>query len=596
MTVVRSAGARAQAASAPAAAPPRGQRRAPGWLVAGAVYLALGSLAWWHLWWTGAGHALASGSLDPAADVWWLAWMPHALGSGLNPLFTRAMYHPAGVNTLSNTSFPLLGLLLAPLTVAAGPIASLAVAVALAPAADALAAYAVFRRFVAWPPAAFAGGLLYGFGPFVATDLRYGHLNLTVLVVPPLALLVLDRILVRRSGSPVRAGLWLAACVVAEFFVSVEMLALGVVVAACAAVLVVASRGRAWRQGLGYSATALGTAAAVSAAVLAYPTWWYLSGPRHIDGAVWGDMSGFVASLASFVQPHGQLAGVNFLSGGNGDFLGVPLLVVLVAGLVLWAADRVLRFALAMTAACAVLALGSRLHVGHGSTGVPMPAWPLAHLPLLSSAAASRFGAFMDLFAGLALALVVGHAHGLLRERRPGRWLPASVSLALAGVALVSAALVPPWPYPVHGVEQTPVFSALAALPAGTVVREYPLASGTRADGLALQAEAGLSYAVTGGYAIVPGPRAGATGGATIAPPQGVMELIFVAASLGHFDRGSPRALVPVVRAHAFDDGAGAVAVALPSRGGAQLIALLRAALGTPAFQDRSGALWLAGS
>lgn len=572
-------------------APPHGpKRRVAAWFVAAAVYLALSALVWWHLWSAGIGHSLVTGSLDPAANVWWLAWMPHALGSGLNPLFTSAMYHPSGVNTLANTSVPLVALLMSPLTVAAGPMASFAVALVLAPAVDALVAYAVLRRFTSWPPAAFVGGLLYGFGPFVGTDLRYGHLNLTVLVVPPLALLVLDRILVRRTGSPVRAGLWLAACVVAEFFVSVEMLALGVVVAACAVLLVVAARGRAWREGLGYSATSLATAGVVSAGVLAYPTWWYLSGPRHFNGAVWGNMSGFVASLAAFVQPHGELFGVKFLSGGNGDFLGVPLLVVLAAGLVLWRGDRVLRFALSMTVCCAVLALGSELHVGHSSTAIPMPAWPFLHLPLLSSAATSRFGAYMDLFAALGLSLVVGHVRRQLRWERSGRLLSASGALAVAGVGLISAALVPSWPFPVDRVEEPAVLSALAELPAGTVASEYPLASGTHADGLALQAQDGLSYVVTGGYAIVPG-RAGH---ATIAPPQTAIELMFVAASLGRLGQPPQPSLVPVVRAQAFADGVDAVAVVLPSRGGSALIAILRAALGPPVLEDRSGALWLA--
>ncbi|HAM02369.1 MAG TPA: hypothetical protein DCQ30_09135 [Acidimicrobiaceae bacterium] len=588
-------------------ASPARRRVAPGpWVLAILVYVGLGALVWWHLWAGGMGGSLPSGSLDPAQDVWWLAWIPHALGQAANPFFTRSMYFPAGVNVLANTSFPLLGLVLSPVTVTAGPLAAMSVAVVLAPAADAFVAFWVLRRYVTWTPAAFVGGMFYGFGPFVATDLRYGHLNLTALVVPPLALVVLDRILVRRTGSPWRAGTWLAVLVIAQFFLSEEVLALGGVVGVLSMVVVLGARGRQWRRGLDYVAKALGTTVVVSAAVLAYPTWWYVRGPRHTSGAVWGDMSRFAASLASFVQPHGQVPGVNFVSGGNGDFLGVPLLVVLVLGAALWWSDRLLRFAMAMVVLCAVLAMGDTLHVRHEATGLPLPAWPLLHLPLLSSAAPSRFGAYLDLFAALALALVVGHVHRHLRlvsatltrhaTFRPGAaarasrmapWLGAG---AVAAAAVLPAAGVPRWPYPAHRVVEPGVLRSLAALPEGTVVREYPLASGTHADGLAWQAQSGMAYGVTAGYAITPGRG----GGATVSAPPDAMNLVFAAASLGTLDARRSASLTAVVRAHAFDDKVGAVAVVLPSAGGPALIHLLTTALGPPARSYPSGALWLA--
>lgn len=576
------------------------------WVVVAALYVGLAVLVWWHVWAGGVGGSLPSGSLDPAQDVWWLAWVPHALGHGANPLFTRSMFFPAGVNVLANTSFPLLGLLLAPITVTAGPLAAMSVAVVLVPAADAFVAYAVLRRYTSWAPAAFAGGLLYGFGPFVATDLRYGHLNLTALVVPPLALVVLDRILVRQTGSPWRAGVCLAALVIAQFFLSEEVLALGVVVAGTATIVVVAARGRQWRRGLDYTLKALGSAVALSAVVLAYPTWWYARGPRHISGAVWGNMSGFAASLASFVQPHGQVPGVNFVSGGNGDFLGVPLLIVLVSGLALWWEDGVLRLAVGMAALCALLALGDTLHVRNAATAVPLPAWPLLHLPFLSSAAPSRFGVYLDLFCALALALVVDHVRRHLRLQqlasgplaslrrltagRAARAVPWTCAGAVAAAALLPAAGVPRWPYPVHRLAEPGVLRAVAALAPGTVVREYPLASGTDADGLAWQAQSGLSYAVTAGYAIT--PRRG--GRATVTAPPDAMNLVFATASLGRLDARRSASLTAVVRAHAFDNHVGALVVVLPSTGGTSLVHLLESALGPPIGSSPSGAVWLA--
>ncbi|MDE3085476.1 MAG: hypothetical protein KGJ77_01815 [Acidobacteriota bacterium] len=596
--------------TAPASPPARTRPERPGaapTLLAALVYLGAGTLVWWHLWGGGIGSSLASGSLDPAQDVWWLAWVPHALGQGLDPFLTRAMYHPHGVNVVANTSFLLWGLLLSPVTVLAGPSASFSVSVVLAPALDALAAFVVLRRFVRWAPAAFAGGLLFGFGPFVATDLRYGHLNLTVLVLLPLGLLLFDRALVRRHGSPWRLGVGIGLVVVGQFFLSVEVLALGVIVAAVAMAVVLAARGRRWHQGLGYTTRALGAGVAVAAALLAYPTWWYVAGPRHFTGAVWGDMSGYSASLASFVQPHGELAGVQFVSGGNGDYLGPVLLLVLAAGVALWRADRVLRFAAAMVVLCGLLALGPVLHVGPRGPRSASVAWPLLHLPLLSSVAASRFGAYAELFAALGLAVVLDHlrdtAQGRAgartasaparaggRLRRADTAVPVLVAGAVALAALVPVGVVAGWPYRTHRIDEPPVVQALARLPDGTMVREYPFAEGTDGDGEAWQAEAGMRYLVVEGYAIVPG----AGGHATIAGPADPVGIVFAAASLGRLGRPFGASLVASVRVHAFEDGVGAVAVVVPSRGGQLLGDLLHAALGPPAWAGPSGWLWRA--
>jgi hypothetical protein len=561
----------------------RTRRRPPATAVAAVLYVAAAVLVWWHLWGNGVGGALASGSLDPGQNVWWLAWVPHVLGTGHNPFFTSAMYFPAGVNVLANTSFLLVGLVLAPITVTAGPVAAFAVAVVLAPATSAYTTFVVFRRYVRWLPAAFTGGALYGFGPFLATDLRYAHLNLTVLLLPPLGLLALDRILVWRTGSPWRAGISLGLLVVAEFFVSVEMLALGAVVAVCGAVIVVAARARGFWSGASYTAKAAVTAVVVAAGALAYPTWWYLRGPRHFSGAVWGNMAPFSASFESFFLPHGELPGVQFISGGNGAYLGIPLGLVLLAGLLIWTRDRILQFAGAMSALCALLSLGATLHLGKSSTGLPMPAWPLLHLPVLSSAAAERFAAFTDLFVAFGLALVVDHV------RRAGFRSGRSLATVTAAIGLVPALVVAGWPYPAHVLRQPPVAAALARLPAGSVVREYPLASGTNADGLAWQAAASLSYSVTSGYAIVPGRH----GHAVISPPDDALSLVFAAASLGRLPAQPDAALVAGVRAHAFDGGMSVLAVLTPSPGGDRLVTLLERALGPPALAG-GGALWLA--
>lgn len=561
------------------------------------MYLVLAVALWWHAWQGGAAGTLAAGSVDPAQQVWFLAWVPHVLGHGGNPLFTRAMFFPSGLNVLANTSFLLLGLLLSPVTVLFGPVAAFTVAVTLAPAADALAAYVAVRRFVSWAPAAFVAGLLYGFGPFVATDLRFGHLNLTVLVFPPLLLLLLDRLVRRRADRSVPWGLAavLGAAAVAEFFVSTEMLALTALVGVVAAAVLAAARRRTLAGHWGPVSVALGSAVAGAGAVLAYPLWWYLGGPQHFTGAVWADMKRFSATLASLVVAHGQLGGTGFLSGGNGDYLGLGLLAVLAVGSLVCRRTGILHAALGVAGVTAVLSLGPTLHVGHGDTGIPLPAWPLLHLPLFDSVAPSRFGAFTDLCCALALAVVLDRLHAVMA--RPGddapraghhRVLTVGVPLLVAAAALVPPARAMPWPYAVRRLQEPAVLQALSSLPEGTVVREYPMVSETDADPLVWQARAGISYSMVDGYAIVPG-----TGGrAGIRAPVDTLGLVFSGIALGRLGASFPPSIVAAVRTHAWDRGVAVVAVVRHAPHADVAAALLRAALGQPSSTGASGWLW----
>ena len=131
----------------------------------------------WPIWGTHPTTVSEFGG-DQFATMWFLQWVPHALQHGLNPFFSQYANHPFGVNLLTNTSVVLLGLLASPVTWLWGPVASFNVLITLAMPASATAGYFFARRWVAWPPAAFVAGLLFGFGPFEIAQ-SAGHLNLT---------------------------------------------------------------------------------------------------------------------------------------------------------------------------------------------------------------------------------------------------------------------------------------------------------------------------------------------------------------------------------------------------------------------------------
>src|ERR1700684_2288188 len=89
-----------------------------------------------------------------------------ALTHGRLPaLVTAAMNAPQGINLMWNTSMLLPGVLLAPVTLLAGPSASLAVQLIIGFAGSAATLYFVMRRWGVSIAAAAIGGAIYGFSP-----------------------------------------------------------------------------------------------------------------------------------------------------------------------------------------------------------------------------------------------------------------------------------------------------------------------------------------------------------------------------------------------------------------------------------------------
>ena len=255
------------------------------------VYLALGFVLWIRAWSEGATTHTLCGCGDPALFLWFFQWPATALAHGQNPFFSTALFHPTGINLLSQTSVMGLSLPLVPVTWIWGPVASLNVASTLTPALTAFFAFLALRRWAPWTPAAFVGGLLYGFSPFVLNSLEFAHLMTAALMLLPLVLLVLDEILLRQRHSPVRAGVALGLLVFAQFFLSSEVLALcAVLVAVCLVVLVTAALildPARLRRLAPHAAKGLGTGLVVGTVLLAWPVSFALDGPAHLSGLVW---------------------------------------------------------------------------------------------------------------------------------------------------------------------------------------------------------------------------------------------------------------------------------------------------------------------
>jgi len=355
----------------PAVSDHGGLRSAAFLAVAFGAYLALSIVLWWHVWSTHPTTVTICGCDDPSLSVWFLEWPAYALAHGHNLFYSTALFHPAGINLLSNTGLLALGVPLAPVTWLYGPVATLNVASTLTPALSALAMCWLLRRWVRWMPAAFAGGLVFGFAPMVFDNLAVAHLNVSFLALLPLIVACLDDLLVRQRRRPLFTGAALGLLVVAQFFVSTEVLVLVALLGAVGLVLLTAYGALACRGELArrapHALRGLGAAAGLAVVLLGYPLWFALLGPAHLSGLVWPSIKPGSGNLAlsdlwhlSYLNP----AALRLFAGYQGpslpelNYLGLGILVVLGVGVVVWWRDRRLWFFGSLGLAAAVLSLG----------------------------------------------------------------------------------------------------------------------------------------------------------------------------------------------------------------------------------------------
>ena len=145
--------------SAPSApAPGRPTARWAGLLVAGLYLLASFALTW-RLWADPAGRMVAGNPGDTNLFAWFMRYSATAVSHGRLPaLVTTGLNAPQGINLMWNTSVLLPGILLAPVTLLAGPQTSLTILLTAGFAGSASSLFWVLRRWGAGLIAAALGG------------------------------------------------------------------------------------------------------------------------------------------------------------------------------------------------------------------------------------------------------------------------------------------------------------------------------------------------------------------------------------------------------------------------------------------------------
>ena len=522
------------------------------WWLPGAIccllYLAIALVEFGRFGSLGAGHMTGIGSMDSIEQIWWLTWTAYALPHLHSIAIAKGQNYPLGQNFGINGSMVALGVLFTPMTRLLGPIVTWNIAVRLALVVSAASMCFVLRRWTSWWPAAFLGGLFYGFSAYTSHHTSYLFLNFVPL--PPLILLLLHEILVRQQWRPRRVGVLLATACALQFFISSEILASTVVIGVIGTVVFALMHRNLIVERWRYVATAVGSALVVSFLLLCVPLVITFFGPQHVNGPPFSPtvLAASPGDLLSLIAPNGEwldplaVTGATFTNGAL-LYLGIPMVVTLVSFTVFFRKRRELLFFGCMALITFVLSLGSQLHVAGQRTGVPLPFVVLEHLPVVDGLVPTRLSLFTALFAAAMIGIGVDELWKRMRESSRS-WQLTSRSRLVRAVAIgvlvvaVGLPLVPSgWQASVP-TNVPPFFttSAVKSIPAGSVILAYPYPDLTSTNPYSIvlstrnvmldQAVAAMRFDLIGGYGWYPSPTGQfGTTAPTLLKPQSVQAL-----------------------------------------------------------------------
>jgi hypothetical protein len=436
---------------------------------------------------------------DPTVNMWSLAWWPHALLHGLNPLVTNADLTPNRINlaAVSPTLAPLAGIVAAPITLLFGPIVSYNVLMLASPVLDAFFAFLLCRYITRKFAASLVGGYVFGFSAFILGHML-GHLQLVLVFPIPAAVHLVLRLLdgqISQRRFVVLMTLTFAALYLIASELGATFVLLGAVALVAAYALAPAERAR-----LVHAIKPI-LAAGAAAAIVTSPVIWYeLHGTINL-GPGFGDNNGvdalgFLVPTNLFRLGRKYFAALSMASnvGGSGaeatTYIGVPLaLIVARYTITRWrlASTRIL---FAMLAVVAVLVLGSRLHIA-GYPTIPLP-WKLIDHGLLQDVSPARISVYMFLILAVIAAM-------WLAEPRAGKWAVGKWAMAAASIAFLLPNLSSgAW----RGTEPNPPFFTTheyrRVLTRGETVLVLPW--GQLGFGMLWQAETGMWFRMAGGY------------------------------------------------------------------------------------------------
>ncbi len=341
------------------------------------AYEVAGIAATWPLFTFIFDHKLLA-TQDTGGFVWGLWWVAHHLLSPGQLFYTTSLAAPVGASLGFSTMMPLAGLVMAPITLTAGPGASLAVLSVIAPG---LLCYAMYRAARLWlnAPGAIAAGAFFGLSSTLAWRDWY-HINVALgTVFLPLALEAAIRY---RRVHGVRQAVWLGLVLGLCVMVNQQSFAIATVIAAVITLpwlirLLIFSRAENWPvlRRLGAGLAALVVVGGVQ--FLAMLQQQLSGGARPPIGLLAQNWVDYGASLPTLFGPSPSLAdhGLGALASSynfNQPLEGLPtygivLTVIAVLGIVAGWRYRATWWFLFLWLLGSVLALGTSIVVSTGN-------------------------------------------------------------------------------------------------------------------------------------------------------------------------------------------------------------------------------------
>ena len=440
-------------------------------------------------------------NLDQSSYVWDFWWIAHQVTHLGNPWFTAHLAAPVGAQLGFDTLMPLPGLLMTPVTLAFGPSASYNLLAIVIPGLTCYLGYRAARLWLSTATGAVVSGAFYGLGTMLVWQDWY-HLNIALgALFFPLALETSVR-LCRRPGWRRAAGV--GVVVGAAFLVNQETAIMAAVLAA-AVLLRWLARSRS-ATALRQSALAAGVAVLVASPQIVAMAQQAVDGGAALPASMLAHQDtryGVPLDSMFAPSPRTKLFGLHAVASifhyqarkeGVPTF-GVMLTLLALLGLVVaWRRPAARLFGLAWLA-CAVVALGSVLRIGHQrlvplaivTHGVRMsvllPYTWLIHLPGLSGLREPDRFMLLGL---LPAALLAGFAAEWLL-RRAVAVLVVALALAVLEVGFSGSPFVGTMPTAIPRLD-----APIAADHSGSIVVDVPfgLGGGLGIDGRSVSAHA----------------------------------------------------------------------------------------------------------
>jgi hypothetical protein len=384
-------------------------------------------------------HFASVGTGDARFFAWSMAWWPHAIVHGLNPLVPKIIWAPVGVNLAWATPVPGLSLLALPLTVTVGPVVAYNVVTLVSPALSAWTAYLLCRQVTKslWPSV--AGGLIFGFSSFVLGRSEAAHLSLGAAFVIPLCVYLFLR-LTEGSLNPQRFVLFMSLALILQFLISTEVfltMTLFGGVAILVAFLLAAKEARdRLTRAIGLTCLPFLITGLVVSPYIYYT----------FNDAAWGvfpivrgstDLVALVLPTKAFLLGGGLASNWSHLGPHSGlftvattSYFGAPLLLIAALFVVTsWRRfeTKLLTIVLGITL---VAALGSVLQV-NGAPSLSLPWRVIGKVPYMDKILPGRLMVFVFLVLGIMVALWLASA-----RTRLGMWARWSL-VAVAALSLV---------------------------------------------------------------------------------------------------------------------------------------------------------------